>query len=131
MNDDKNYMVQVCGYEGIEAVFGVFTKEEAYDFFMELKRTFPEEGIDGDEYEYDMDRDKGLSKKFLIGNLCDYCNSFYYEDRKDFEVGEKYGINGIKKPDQVCIIKGNGKKAARCACDEFPDRPKMKRAWLY
>jgi len=37
-NQDRiNYIVAVCGYEGIEELFGYFSKEEAIEFLRELK----------------------------------------------------------------------------------------------
>ena len=124
---DSDYMVTICGYEGIDAIFGPFKKEIAYEFFLELRNILPERPKNTKEEE---DKHYASCLEESVPD-CKYCN-----DRMAYEVildslMDTYGLYSSSTPDQVCIMKGDKKKASKCACEEFPDRPVMKQGWLY
>lgn len=124
------YLVTICGYEGIEAIFGPFVHEEAFEFFMELKRIT--DNIGEDEYEYQIHRDPAWFDKWE-GVVCDTCANFYYWDSRSDRIAYKYDIGSMPRDsDRICIQKAYGvNKTIRCACEDFPERPEIEKRVFY
>ena len=129
---NSDYMVTICGYEGIDAIFGPFKKEIAYEFFLELKKVFNEKNLkEEDEYFYKSeDEDSG---KYPLYIDCNHCSNYYFNSSRKEQIPEKYGLFDWPKTDQLCIMRSNKKmnEPIHCVCEEFPDRPVMKQGWLY
>ena len=125
------YIVAICGYEGIEDIFGFFNHDEALNLALELKsigKRFhealeknPSTNLDYEKYEedenYRSEENKVREKFYKI-------------------IEEKFGIYGSFKSEQICIM-GNPSNNEHypnivfnpdlldCACKEFPELPEQ------
>ena len=125
-------MVTICGYEGIDAIFGPFKKEIAYEFFLELKKVFNEKNLWEDEYSYKSEDDDSWKYQSYID--CSHCTNYYFDNSRKDQISEKYGLFDWPKADQLCIMRSNKKmnEPIHCVCEEFPYMPKMdKGPWLF
>ena len=122
---EKNFIVVISGYEGIDQIFGTFTKEAAYKLGKILKENPTSNDWASDQLE--LDRQERWSDE-------DYENIAALEEQR------KIGLAGFDffanwEADQICIM-GNKTDNAEmeCVCveirEEFPDFPDQEEMWL-
>lgn len=113
MKQDKEYIIAISGYEGIECVFGPFTQEEAQEFGMQLKNEAP--GRDNHDCPECMSNESGWCQKHA---------------EEDVYLRDTYDIYTWFSPQQVCAMKAESNwKSMQCVCQQDFNFPKQE-AWL-
>lgn len=106
-NNDKKYVVAICGYEGIDSLFGPFSQEEALKVALYYKTEIQ-------------------TRERPLWQANDEEHDDYY---KWIEL--KFDMFNYFKPEQVCIMGSvNDQKRMECRCQEC-GLPELKESWLY
>jgi hypothetical protein len=128
-----DYIVVLCGYEGVEDIFGPFSYNDALVFHNELKTACTKEYDTTYDYEtpdsvLDLVWETAVSPDHRISLNAQY---YYCSNIKDEIAETKYGLDSLPHDsDQVCIMKPDKKRRLVCCCEDFPDRIKNKKMWL-
>lgn len=122
--DKSRYIIAVCGYQGIETVFGPFGYDDALAYHTELKMEASRDHVPPADYKVP---DWVLEDIHLEEEEAPQASRYYAN-----EIAEsKYGLLSFPHdPDQVCVMRLNGRKPCKCVCDDFPDRIPNEKPWL-
>ena len=141
----SNYIIAICGYEGVESIWGPFPKEEAGKLALKWKlgvREITREEIDALDKDaffllWQIVHGKEECADYSATSVWEYTEAYddhflssekanLLEEKQMYDLGLDYFHFSS---DQICVMSANEQHRFECVCSEFPEFPEQK-VWL-
>jgi hypothetical protein len=101
---EESYIVTICGYEGIEQMYGTFNRKDALELALDLKSKRSNKA-------------KSIMKRYKPEQVC-------------IQAAPEKIFRGWNKEKTEVLLKQNSLKEMSCCCKDFPELPKNKEPWI-